>query len=475
MQAAEPPHEDPVAAGFGPVLRRLRTEAGMGRKELCEGVGGLSPSHLSKIEQGVRFPSPALMSKLADALGTDAKTLLRLAESEGIALLQGATSEQTTVPQEGRASYTKGAPTGDRRPRKPTLHLSSHPSDGQPPAWEAMPVLPGYSPDDEAARQLFRWAQRVAARDPSQEVLDVLERLLSVLSSAGLDSHRVAQAVDLALHMVRAVGDEGGTAELERLLAYAVAISRTPDPVAEHVWTMPPNEARYLFRNALGLDDSGVWVDPVASARKLGLDSDDPRVTRWDDGRVLVDLSRLTDDVALGPRDPRRHRVRAAVVRAMPGDTDVPVDRYEATRLVLRWEPTVTIEVDWAPAGTAEGAFPPDVQAIHVVTAHNPHPHILPPEENARRNAELRAAITAAGLRWCDARGESVNPHEPWSEDSFALTDAGREAAVALAQRFGQVGIFEWTNAYRALVRCDRPSEGPDEVVHLHGWRAGWL
>ena len=464
-----------MLAGLGPVLRRLRTESGMGRKELAERVDGLSPSHLSKIEQGVRFPSPALMSKLGEALATDARALLRLAEAEGAALLQNADAEEAVAPQERRADSAGGEPGRKRRPRKPSLHLSSQSADSQPSAMGALTVLPGYSPEDEGARQLFRWAQRVAAREPSPELLDVLEHLLAVLSTAGVESRRLTQAVELALNTVRTLGADGGAPEVERLLDYAAAMSRTPEPLAEHVWTMPSNEARYIFRNALGVDDEGVWINPVASVRKLGVDSEDPRVTRWDDGRVLIDLSRLADETSVGPRDPQRHRVRATVVRGMPGDADIPVDKYEATRIVLRWEPNVTIEVDWAPAGTAEGAFPPDVHAVHVVTAHNPHPHILPPEENARRNAELRSAIAETDVRWCEARGESANPHEPWAEDSFALIDAGRDAAVALARRFGQVGIFEWTKSQRALVRCDRPSEGPDEVVHVHGWRARWL
>ena len=65
---------------FGPVIRKLREQAGLNQRELA-GKVGIDVSYLSKIENGVvQPPSQELIIKLANALGADKDELLTLAE-----------------------------------------------------------------------------------------------------------------------------------------------------------------------------------------------------------------------------------------------------------------------------------------------------------------------------------------------------------------------------------------------------------
>ncbi len=80
-------------------------------------------------------------------------------------------------------------------------------------------------------------------------------------------------------------------------------------------------------------------------------------------------------------------------------------------------------------------------QRVWIVTAHNPGAVRLPDEENAIRNAALRAEIAARGIACCDAVGRDVA--NTWREASFALVGCGRDVALALARRWNQDAIFE--------------------------------
>ena len=76
---------------------------------------------------------------------------------------------------------------------------------------------------------------------------------------------------------------------------------------------MPTGEVRYIFPHAVGRDDQGqLWIDPLSRARAGGYDETDPRVERYDDGQVVLDISRLADP-SFQPRDHDRHRLRVRV------------------------------------------------------------------------------------------------------------------------------------------------------------------
>ena len=77
----EPPGTDEgFYHGLGRAIQVLRTELGLGRKDLAERAG-LSYSYLSEIENGAKQPSSKALILLARALGLDMYELIAAAEA----------------------------------------------------------------------------------------------------------------------------------------------------------------------------------------------------------------------------------------------------------------------------------------------------------------------------------------------------------------------------------------------------------
>ncbi len=75
------------------------------------------------------------------------------------------------------------------------------------------------------------------------------------------------------------------------------------------------------------------------------------------------------------------------------------------------------------------------------LTAANPRSERRSDEENRRRTAELRQALSTAGHRHLE--GEGRDPAGGWSEPSFLILGIQAAEALALARRFEQNG-FVW-------------------------------
>lgn len=467
-----------LKAGFGRAVRRLRTEAAMSRAELAEACQGMTEGHLAKIEQGARMPSEKVLGQIASALGLEPRELLAIAEDMGSGdgpgegHMEAASGEAAEGDKPGRGRRRSNLDMVSPRPSRPR----GEEGERTPPWLPSLRHLLDPAENPAAHRTLARveaYARQVAADDVSPEALAALDRIVPIV----LDHWRGDPAVlERGVRLTIALMDPASALppdQLSRALDLASVLVRAPAQVITRVAELPADREAYVWPSAVGLDEGGqVWVDPMATTHRPGVDEEDPQVSRLDDGRVLVDLTRLHDKT-LGPRNPDRHRVRAVVVRQLPS-AHIPIDKYESTVLEITWEPDTTIEVQWAPAGTADGDFPPSVSTIHIVTAHNPAPQVLPPEDNALRNERLLAAIKAAGMRWKPATGRSADPREGWEEASFALLEVDRGEAIELGRRFDQAAIFEWTPAHRALIRCDRADRPEDEAILVHGWSARW-
>ena len=73
---------DPVfLAAYGAVVRQLREEHGLDRKELAT-AAEISYSYVSAIESGQKLPSAAVQDALAGALEVEASELLARANGE---------------------------------------------------------------------------------------------------------------------------------------------------------------------------------------------------------------------------------------------------------------------------------------------------------------------------------------------------------------------------------------------------------
>jgi len=60
---------------FGALIRRRRTEAGIGQEKLAD-IAGLHRTHVSLIERGKRVPGLLVIKKLAKALNTTMADLM---------------------------------------------------------------------------------------------------------------------------------------------------------------------------------------------------------------------------------------------------------------------------------------------------------------------------------------------------------------------------------------------------------------
>ncbi|RKN40755.1 XRE family transcriptional regulator [Streptomyces hoynatensis] len=54
----------------GPLIRRLRERGGYGLRRFAA-TADLSPAHLSRIERGLRNPTPEVLARIAAALGRE--------------------------------------------------------------------------------------------------------------------------------------------------------------------------------------------------------------------------------------------------------------------------------------------------------------------------------------------------------------------------------------------------------------------
>ncbi|MCI3240234.1 helix-turn-helix domain-containing protein [Streptomyces spinosisporus] len=64
-----PPTQDPKR------LRRRRIEAGLNQKELAE-AAGVSPSHMSLLERGLRGASPRVLKRFTETLNCEVEDLM---------------------------------------------------------------------------------------------------------------------------------------------------------------------------------------------------------------------------------------------------------------------------------------------------------------------------------------------------------------------------------------------------------------
>lgn len=224
--------------------------------------------------------------------------------------------------------------------------------------------------------------------------------------------------------------------------------------------TIPHGELRWVFRQAIGQDERGYWIDPAARANRGGLDAEDVRIVRLDDGTFEVDVSRLAHQIA--PRDPERHVTLTHV--AGREIERVLHDAYVATVLEITLRGGDRVVVEPTTDGSVRGQFPPDLTHIHVLTASNPCTHLTTPDENESRNLRLRDDLLALDTEFTEAVGRSLDGS--WSEASFAVFDGHEEALIELARQYGQQAVFRW-EARRRLVRYI--SSGRQAA---HGWRA---
>jgi transcriptional regulator with XRE-family HTH domain len=154
-------------AAYGAVVRQIREEHGLDRKELAHGAG-ISYSYLSAIESGQKLPSGAVQDALAGALQVEASELLARANGEVEADPQPPPRPEMAV----RASMV----IADRSPPRAFLADRAVPTMGrmEPSALDSEPgisvsgalaelqaLIPSLPPEDAA--MVVSMARRLAA------------------------------------------------------------------------------------------------------------------------------------------------------------------------------------------------------------------------------------------------------------------------------------------------------------------------
>ena len=145
-------------------------------------------------------------------------------------------------------------------------------------------------------------------------------------------------------------------------------------------------------------------------------------------------------DVTASPRTSATTRAALAVATAAAAvRTPTPPElaaSYQAPPTRLE----VDLEGRYVGALEAAGALGPYV----VVTPDNPLSVATPPAANARRRAEMAAALAVLGLRARATRAS--DPTGDWpSEEGFAIAGLSRDDAVALSRAWGQYAFYEVT------------------------------
>ena len=85
------------------------------------------------------------------------------------------------------------------------------------------------------------------------------------------------------------------------------------------------------------------------------------------------------------------------------------------------------------------------------ITAWNPSPEILSPEENRNRNKNLENDIIKFGLKY--SNGIGISADEQWSEKSFFIENISLDNANELAAKYGQLAyVFGTKNEVATLL-----------------------
>lgn len=418
-------------AGLPAALRALRERDGRTQKEVADDAG-VSPATIARLESGDRRPSRKVLFQLAHAYRVTPEQLLEAAER-----IDAGEEPAKVLATLGTGS---GADAARAAPAPAAATAADTAGDYAPPVWQQ---------DDLERQRLERRVLAALDRLPSDGARQQLAELLDDLTSA-----------------LRTRTDPTDLAALHRDIIHLL---RGHDATEPTIAALRPGQVRYVQLPGFARDERGAfWVDPSARARMAGTDSLDPRIERYDDGRVVLDISRLDARVKVPRRDPARHLFRALVqggeVVQLPTSLDM---QYAQAELVLHLDDGRKVVIvprwDGGTPGTLPDGLPGGTDHLHVLTACNPRGRLLQASENAERTRLLERQLEADGLSYLPAVARS--PDGSWTEPGFAVLDAELSDVVALADGYEQSAIYELTADRRRILWTD-----PDVAPIQHGW-----
>ena len=418
-------------AGLPAALLALRDRDGRTQKEVAADAG-VSPATIARLESGDRRPSRKVLLQLARAYRVTPQQVL-----EAAARIDAGEEPATVLDTLGSATDVDSAP--------PALAAAAAGAAEVAGAYAPPPPQQGDPDRDRLERRVLAALDRL----PSPEARFQFAELLDDLTTA-----------------LRARTDPTDLAALHRDVIHLL---RGHDSTEPTIAALKPGEVRYVQLPGFARDERGAfWVDPSARARSVGTDSLDPRIERYDDGRVVLDISRLDPRVKVARRDPARHLFRAIVQGSEVVQLATSLEvQYAQAELVLHLADGGSVVIvprwDGATPGQLPEGLPDGIGHLHLLSACNPRGRLLQASENAERTRMLERQLTADGLSFLSAVARS--PDGSWTEPGFAVLDAEMADVLALADGYEQSAIYELTVDRRRILWTD-----PDLEPIQHGW-----
>jgi len=170
MSVQHPASDPAFLASYGAVIRQMREELGLDRKELAE-AAGISYSYLSAIESGQKLPSATVQTSLAASLGVPASDLLARANGELEVQPREREAFRAVDAAMVRADMDPGeiAPAARMAAMPPRSMMAPSPEPGISPSGalaELQLLVPSLSPEDAA--MVVSMARRLAG-DPARQ------------------------------------------------------------------------------------------------------------------------------------------------------------------------------------------------------------------------------------------------------------------------------------------------------------------
>ncbi len=418
-------------AGLPAALLALRERDGRTQKEVAADAG-VSPATIARLESGDRRPSRKVLFQLAHAYRVTTEQLLEAAER-----IDAGEEPPKVLATLGTGAEAADAPAAPAPAVASAADMAGHYA---PPPWQQ---------GDPERQRLERRVLAALDRLPSEGARQQLAELLDDLTTA-----------------LRTRTDPTDLAALHRDVIHLL---RGHDSTEPTIAALRPGEVRYVQLPGFARDERGAfWVDPSARARIAGTDSLDPRIERYDDGRVVLDIGRLDPRVKVARRDPARHLFRAIVqggeVVQLPTSLDT---QYAQAELVLHLEDGRKVVIvprwDGGTPGKLPDGLPDGIDHLQVLSACNPRGRLLQASENAERTRLLERQLEADGMSFLPAVARS--PDGSWTEPGFAVLDAEVADILALADGYEQSAIYELTVDGRRILWTD-----PDVAPIQHGW-----
>lgn len=136
-------------------------------------------------------------------------------------------------------------------------------------------------------------------------------------------------------------------------------------------------------------------------------------------------------------------------MEAAPDPSSDPWSRYAEAVIELLIDREHLILSPCAPEEVRQGLLADREGPVWVLTAGDPYPTELTYAENVERNDALCDDIVRLGLRFHPALGRA--PDGSTSEVSVAVDRTTRDVVLSLADRYGQLAVYEISDRIRCV------------------------